>query len=376
MKKKSTLKVLIAGAVLALGFMVYSPSTLAAKNFTDLGSSKSHAVAVQHLNKLNAFDYKTGTKLNGEAGVTRAEASAVLHAMYSKDFKVTRKYSNSFKDVSSKTANFKAIAWSYEVGIFDGDNNGKFSPNDKLTRAQMSKILVNAFGLKTDKVVKFNDVKANNWAYSYVTALASNGITVGNGKGSYLPNDNVTLNQLSSFIYRIIQKDKVTVAPKPTPPPVVEKPTPKPPVVEVVPPTEEEYPQDKVWTVEEMEAEVVRLTNIERVNAGLTPLKIDTRLMLTAREKSDDLGVNEYFSHHSPTYGDVKSHAQKNGVTARAIGENLVGNAHTPENAVQRWMNSPGHRANMLRPEFTHIGVGAWSSEGYTIVTQIFSGGE
>ncbi|WP_180968191.1 S-layer homology domain-containing protein [Cytobacillus massiliigabonensis] len=204
MNKGKMIKGLIASVVLASGLGFSGGSTFAAKNFTDLDSDKTHAEAVKYLNALDVFDYKTGTKLNGSAKVTRAEASVVLHslAQYT-DLKKVRTYKNNFKDLNKKTPNYKEIVWAYEVGLYGGDAKGNVAPKEELTRAQMAKILVIMFDLKTDKKMTFKDVNSKHWAYKQINILASNGITVGDGKGNFKPNNKVTLNQLSTFILRI-----------------------------------------------------------------------------------------------------------------------------------------------------------------------------
>lgn len=223
MKKYNSLKVLLTGVILAAGVLLASPTISEAKSFTDLEKNDSHFEAVNYLNNLNAYDYKTGNLLNGNSGVTRAEVSKVLYNLYKDTLKVTRTYNKNFADVSNSTLYSKEVIWSYEVGIFDGDSASKFEPTNKLTRAEMSKILVNTFNLKSKGASSFKDVNSKHWANSYVSILGSNGITNGDGKGNYLPENSVTLNQLSSFIYRVAD-EKHTVSPVVTKPttPVVE----------------------------------------------------------------------------------------------------------------------------------------------------------
>jgi uncharacterized YkwD family protein len=106
------------------------------------------------------------------------------------------------------------------------------------------------------------------------------------------------------------------------------------------------------------ELKVVELTNVERQKAGLNVLQIDTNLSKVARLKSEDMLKNNYFSHTSPTYGSPFDMMRANGITYRAAGENIAMGQRTPEEVVKAWMNSPGHRANILNNSFTHIGVG------------------
>ncbi len=106
------------------------------------------------------------------------------------------------------------------------------------------------------------------------------------------------------------------------------------------------------------ERKVVELVNQERVQRGLAPLKVDVELSKVARVKSEDMRDNRYFSHDSPTYGSPFDMMRKFGIQYRAAGENIAAGYPTPEAAVKGWMNSSGHRANILSSQFTHIGVG------------------
>ena len=110
--------------------------------------------------------------------------------------------------------------------------------------------------------------------------------------------------------------------------------------------------------IDAIEAKVVELTNAERAKKGLSPLQIDTQLMAAAREKSEDMKANQYFSHTSPTFGSPFDRLKALGISYQAAGENIAKGQKTAEEVVEAWMNSEGHRANILDANFTHIGVG------------------
>ena len=111
-------------------------------------------------------------------------------------------------------------------------------------------------------------------------------------------------------------------------------------------------------TVTDYEKEVVTLVNIERAKKGLSPLIYDWELSRVARYKSQDMKDNNYFSHTSPTYGSPFQMMKSFGITYRTAGENIAKGYKTPEAVVQGWMNSSGHRANILNSFYTRIGVG------------------
>ncbi|HFK1424492.1 MULTISPECIES: CAP domain-containing protein [Bacillus cereus group] len=124
-------------------------------------------------------------------------------------------------------------------------------------------------------------------------------------------------------------------------------------------------PAEEAKSLSEFEQRVVELTNAERAKQGLPALKIDTELSKVARIKSEDMQKNNYFDHNSPTYGSPFDMMKKFGISYTSAGENIAQGQRTPEEVVQAWMNSAGHRANILNNGFTHIGVGYVESGNY-----------
>ncbi|MFJ7734334.1 S-layer homology domain-containing protein [Lysinibacillus sp. NPDC097231] len=138
-----------------------------------------------------------------------------------------------FKDVPKSNPYYNDVQTVYRAGIFDGNSDGTFGVNDNLTRAEMAKVLVNAFGLDIQKGYIFKDVYENNWAKDYITTLYMHGITVGDGNGKFNPNAAVSRADYSVFLYRALNPDKAPKPEKPLQPkpPAPGKPTPpKPPV--------------------------------------------------------------------------------------------------------------------------------------------------
>jgi uncharacterized YkwD family protein len=120
------------------------------------------------------------------------------------------------------------------------------------------------------------------------------------------------------------------------------------------------------------EQKVVELTNQERAKNGLPALQVDLTLSKMAHEKSRDMSANGYFSHTSPTYGSPFDMMKKYGISYRYAGENIAMGQRTPEEVVKAWMNSEGHRKNILSPNFNMIGVGYMAQGNYW--TQEFIG--
>ncbi|MEJ4023564.1 CAP domain-containing protein [Clostridioides difficile] len=121
--------------------------------------------------------------------------------------------------------------------------------------------------------------------------------------------------------------------------------------------------------------EVVDLVNVERAKAGLNPLTLDSSISNVATKKSQDMIDNNYFSHNSPTYGSPFDMLKKFGVSYKTAGENIAMGQKTPKEVVNAWMNSEGHRKNIMNPNFSKIGVGVAQKSGGSIYwTQIFVG--
>lgn len=122
------------------------------------------------------------------------------------------------------------------------------------------------------------------------------------------------------------------------------------------------------------EIELLKLINAERIKNGLSELKFDAELQKVAKIKAKDLVDNNYFSHNSPTYGSPFEMMKSFGITYKAAGENIAGNP-TLEGAVTAWMNSEGHRANILSNAYNYTGIGVVESQKYgKVMVQMFIG--
>jgi uncharacterized protein YkwD len=126
-----------------------------------------------------------------------------------------------------------------------------------------------------------------------------------------------------------------------------------------------------VVTPAEAEPRMLALLNEARRQAGLRPLMPDAELRAIALAHSEDMMSHGFFGHVSPTTGGPAERARQAGVLVSMFGEN-VALAGTPEVAHEGLMSSPGHRANMLRAEFTHVGIGAGKGDNGLVVTMAF----
>lgn len=125
-------------------------------------------------------------------------------------------------------------------------------------------------------------------------------------------------------------------------------------------------------SVSAYEEEVIRLVNNIRQQNGLQPLTANWELSRVARYKSQDMLENGYFSHNSPTYGSPFQMITAFGLSYRTAGENIAKGYASAQAVVNGWMNSSGHRANILNSSYKQIGVGYVAQGHYW--TQMFIG--
>jgi len=121
--------------------------------------------------------------------------------------------------------------------------------------------------------------------------------------------------------------------------------------------------------------QILNLVNKERKAEGLSELSLNSSLSNIARLKAEDMADNKYFSHNSPTYGSAFDMMKKYGITYRTAGENIAKGQKNAESVMTGWMNSQGHRANILKKEYTELGVGyAVDKNGTPYWVQMFIG--
>ena len=122
------------------------------------------------------------------------------------------------------------------------------------------------------------------------------------------------------------------------------------------------------------EKEVFDLINNQRTQNGLSALKLDTETLKVARIKAQDMVDNNYFSHNSPTYGSPFQMLNSFKISYKTAGENIAGNSSN-SSAVTAWMNSSGHKANILNSSFNYTGIGVVKSSKYgKVYVQMFLG--
>lgn len=314
-------------SVLTLSF---SLSTLAASPFKDVSTKEWSYPIIEELSKKGIIrGYSDGTFKPTNA-VTRAQSAIYIGRALNIDTK--NRPNPGFSDVHTKTTGYEYIAALVDEGVFAKANN--FNPHESLTRAQMAKIIVLAFELSGSKKTDFTDLPSNGWAKPFVEILVTNGVTTGTSVTKYSPNRIVDRQQMAIFIYRTLHiGEKI-----------------------IIPPNDNSNSDDSVGNAKF--SELLKLVNAERVKNNLSPLGYATSIEKVAILKAQDMLDNNYFNHVSPVYGSPSDMLTRFGVSWTASGENIAAGYSTVAQVHAGWMNSPGHRANILSSTYTHVGFG------------------
>ena len=239
---------------------------------------------------------------------------------------------NSFTDVPDWAMPF--VEYCYQCGFMAGVGDNRFDPQGKVSPKMAATVLL--------RYVRLKDA---DWDYhSSVSKAQSLGIAPIDGVSGEV----VTRGTMAVMIQRAIQYDQARTVPVESSP----EPTPSQPV------TPEPTPEIAAMTIEEMKLEIVRLTNIERVKAGVPKLEILPELMDCAQAKADDMKAHGYYGHMSPKYGTAGEMIKSYVPNSTVRGENLAPWTKTPAEAFAGWVISLEHLDNVLEPRYTHLGIG------------------
>ncbi len=298
--------------------------------------------------------YEDGT-FRPQESITRAQAAKIISRIIDVQ-SVGGTFKPKYKDVSTDHSAYNEIAALTRIGIFqDGDY---FHPNNSLTRAQLAKIIVMMYDFKvnTNESVPFKDVPKDYWAKPYIAFLTKTGISTGTTKTTFEPTKPITRAQALVLLDKSAKYKEDPSA-----------------FNGIYDPFTKQYKVVKQANPTFV-TETIQLVNKEREKKGLPKLKEDKELNQIAFIKADDLIQNEYFDHYSPTYGQPWDMAQGFGYSYRTFGENIAHGYKSSSSVVTAWMNSEGHKANILSKKYTNIGVGiAKDSEGQYYFVHMFS---
>lgn len=200
-------KLLVSSLALTMAISIATPSANAATKTTTIKDvPKTHKMYndIQAMKKKGVMStYSDGTfKPNKE--VTRGQVISAISK--STKLKSVRK-GKTFKDVSKSNANYKKVQAAYKAGLFNEKSKGKFDLNAKVSKAEMSKVLVKAFGMKTQKGYAFTDITSKNSYKYYISTLYAKGVTI-EKSGKYSPNKAVTRAQFATLLNRSINPSK------------------------------------------------------------------------------------------------------------------------------------------------------------------------
>jgi uncharacterized YkwD family protein len=251
------------------------------------------------------------------------------------------------------------------------DHNGPLTEDYTNNNNSQSDTDINFYNKNRKKLKRnYND----DMISAYQTSLNSNqyphtrAILIRDAKYQYITIDprrgNWSLQQINPFISQAPNQQQTPVPNQQQVPAPSQQTAPK--QTQQAPQTTQPAPKQSAQTqnapttgtASQYVQQVIDLTNAQRSKNGLPALKADTQLNSVAQKKSLDMQQKNYFSHTSPTYGSPFDMMRDFGVTYKSAGENIAQGQRTPQEVVTAWMNSEGHRRNILSANFTHIGVG------------------
>ncbi|MFC7062447.1 S-layer homology domain-containing protein [Halobacillus seohaensis] len=306
-------------------------SSLWAQSFQDVDSVPWAVNSIDYLSErgiINGYDSRT---FGPNDEITRSQASLMLvNELYPEE---QASQSSAFPDVPQSNPYYNAITVASEKELMEGYLDGSFQPGDPITRAETAVLIDTAYEIERgEDALSFDDTYSVPWALHSILDLSSQQIIKGYHDGSFRPNESITRAEFAVVLASTLNPDLNNDS-------------------------SEDSPSEN-HELQAFEEEVVNLTNEEREKRGLNTLSIDPKLSKVAWHKSEDMNVNNYFSHQSPTYGSPFDMMDEFGVNYSLAAENIAKGHTSPEEVVEGWMNSPGHKKNILRDGITHIGVG------------------
>ena len=321
------------GMVLLIIYMG-SAMTVQAKEYEDVPPEHW---AYSAINRLVTGGYlkRESDFFEPDAFATRQEASEVIATLIDRDVPTIPL---AFKDVTDKMPHYEAVKRLTAIGALQ--NTTHFNGDKYLRRSHVAKMvaIANEMEYDTPHCLTYADVTKNTWSYNYIGALASADIMSGVSLQHFYPERYVTRAQLAVIIERAIDyKEHVDYRA------VYDY------LNKIMLPT---VNYSREWAIE-----IANLTNDYRAQQNLPPLRYDRSLEQIAIVKANDMIQNNYFEHYSPSYGQPWDMATIFDYQFVGFGENIARHFKTPKHTVLGWINSPGHRKNMLNAHYTRIGV-------------------
>ncbi|WP_088318398.1 S-layer homology domain-containing protein [Bacillus cereus] len=216
-----------ATALTIMGTSLLGAGAFTAKAADNTDSLKFNDVPANHWSTKAIYDLTNRKVVQGYGNnifgfgdnVTRGQVARMIY-MYVKPADANASFKNPFTDIKGHLFEKEILALA-KAGLVNGFGDGKYGPDDILTREQMAQVLTNAFKFKATKTTSFTDIDKNSWALKAISALEENGVTIGTGGNMYSPYTHVTREQYSQFLYNSInaveKETKPEVKPDPKP---------------------------------------------------------------------------------------------------------------------------------------------------------------
>ncbi|MED2060860.1 S-layer homology domain-containing protein [Bacillus thuringiensis] len=232
MKKKllttATALTIMGTAVLGTGASVNAADNTDSLKYNDVPANHWSTKAIYDLTNRKVVQGYGNNVFGFGDNVTRGQVARMIYT-YVKPADADASFKSPFTDIKGHLFEKEILAVA-KAGLVKGFGDGKYGPDDILTREQMAQVLTNAFKFKGTKTTKFADVDKNSWAYGAISALEENGVTIGTGGNMYSPQMHVTREAYSQFLYNsinVVEKKKPETKPEVKP---EEKPETKPEV--------------------------------------------------------------------------------------------------------------------------------------------------
>lgn len=310
--------------------------------FGDIFLNAWYANAVQFVYENGIMSGVGDNQFNPQGTLSRAMVAAILYN-YAGQPDIT--FNDYFVDVDEGHWSALAVSWAFGNEIVSGMGNQRFAPNENVTREQFATMLFNfasrylSFDMNIPAAFHLNHFvdagQVSPWAMPALRWANYNEI-IGGLPGNILnPGGTATRAEAAALFMNFLNTE-----------------------FEIVDPNDPNEPPDEDCPAGQFERQVFDLTNAERERHGIAPLVWHEDLSQVARAFSIDMVERDFFSHTCPDGTLPWDRIDEAGIPWFAAGENIAAGQRTPEAVVAAWMNSPGHRANILNPNFTHLGVG------------------
>lgn len=350
--------------LLTAAAILFAVTSIPAASFSDLPSSHwayGSIIEMRDQGVLNGFEDGT---FRPEQAVTRAEFATIV----TKLFQLPPAGELPFSDIppDSWYTDYVAAVSIYMPCYIDGSNGISFSPDKPLQRADAACAMVTMLGLVTEPVSVavldgLSDVAAMSDEEQHIVALAvKHGLM--NGKDGYFdPRGNLTRAEICALLSRISRSERVPTILSEGSYYINQFHHPASggafyisfDPYHAVPSGDSLLSKAPVY-----EKKVLELVNQERAAQGLNPLAWADDLADVARAHSKDMEQRRFFDHMNPSGFSPFDRMENAGITYFMAAENIAAGQGTPAAVMESWMNSPGHRANILNPELKELGVG------------------